>query len=88
MTCMYPPPHRNGNCKHVKIDVQKYLLNSEISQVISGNQACVCVCVCKCAYEIARKSSLICFLHTFKNACALCAYACVCVCACVFHMCE
>ena len=40
---------RNGNGKHVDIDVQKYLLAAGISQVVSGHQVCVCVCVCVCA---------------------------------------
>ena len=49
---MWEPSSRNGNGKHVDIEVQKYLLAAEISQVVSGHQVCVCMCVCVREYII------------------------------------
>jgi len=46
---MWEPSSRNGNGKHVNIDVQQYLLAAGISQVVSGHQVYVCVCVNVCA---------------------------------------
>ena len=87
---MWEPSSRNGNGKHVDIDVQKYLLAAGISQVVSGHQVyvCVCMCVCVCVCVCQRVCTSVCvnyapelsklfFTHVQKCICSV--YVCVCV---------
>ena len=75
---MWEPSSRNGNGKHVNIDVQKYLLAAGISQVVSGHHVCVCVCVCVCTsvcVNHAPELHKLFFMHVQKCICSV--YVCV-----------